>query len=280
MSSGRYETRYDHDIYGRVTRESYYDAHGQLMDRTDTGYAAEEYRYTGSSWSPSETTYLDKNAQPVICAYGYAGVSRDYDEQERLIRETYLDVEGKPMMLQAGYASLFRKYTTGGMSYIETYTDTEGHQVDKYGGYASAEYRKRVDGTITDVKFTDRQGKPVAFALNSLSLGVANAGGRTYSLTTNVEGNRFDGMQIVLWDMNNKSWIHVVTKGEMGACDGEYLHEAESGYYKLNLKGNTNKRDEGLEYIAYLEKGKQYSYHFRVYQLGPRSIKVSELTWR
>ena len=98
-----------------------------------------------------------------------------------------------------------------------------------------------------------------------------------YVFKTGVADNNFSAVNLQLIDMMSRKYVgQIATKKNAGDCTGSFIHKAESGWYIIRMKANSNKQDEGMDLIAYLQKGKTYFYSFHIDKLGKKRITVDE----
>lgn len=94
LRDGRYETGFSYDTSGRVRRESYYDDAGKPMNRLDGGFAGREISYTPGG-KVSQERYLDERGRLKLSSWGFACLTREYDDEARLIKAIYCDDNGR-----------------------------------------------------------------------------------------------------------------------------------------------------------------------------------------
>lgn len=129
LISGRYETRYQYDRDSSTRVESYHDQAGNLMNRTDTGYAICVRQYDETNHVTAES-YMDTAGRAVLCARGYARYERGYDGNHRLASERFFDAEGSPTDVAGGFAERSLTYDEAGNIVKEAFSDRLGRVVD------------------------------------------------------------------------------------------------------------------------------------------------------
>lgn len=113
----------------------------------------------------------------------------------------------------------------------------------------------------------------------SLSAGAVEQA-EVFTFTTDVEDNVFNS--IVLQIYNNDTgefYLNAYSTTTIGTHFGSYTHDFDSGIYKVRLKANSNLKDECVDYIVNLEKGKTYGFAFDVYGLEATSAEVGMLSF-
>lgn len=102
-----------------------------------------------------------------------------------------------------------------------------------------------------------------------------NADANQYEFVTNIEDNRFNAVNLQLLNATTGEYLYTFfSTASTGAFRGNYIHENETGWYLIRLKGNTNLRDEGIDALLFLRKGENYYYSFDVNDLSKKKIII------
>lgn len=141
----------------RLTKDSFYDAEGRLMLRTDQLYAERTLAYDDNGNVTSER-YYGLDGQLTIAALGYAGYDFEYDEKSRLVFGTYIGADNKPMMISDGYCSFKREYDDNDNLITEYYFDENGECIPCNKGYAGIHHVYDEQGRKTEDQFLDSEG--------------------------------------------------------------------------------------------------------------------------
>ncbi len=160
---------------------------------------------------------------------------------------------------------------------------------DEYGIY-SASIPHGTVGNKATLYYVDNAGKAyysdigVQHALSFITGPVCfsytdgakfKAGDARYEFTTGLKDNIFNGVDLQLLDtVTGKHLGSICSIRKTGSFRGGFIHKNETGWYTIRLKGNTNKRDEALDVLAYLLKGKKYYYSFDVNELSKKRIVI------
>ena len=98
-------------------------------------------------------------------------------------------------------------------------------------------------------------------------------------MTTNLEGNTFSGVHWQLIDGASGSYLETLSETQsVGEISSSYVHNRESGWYVLRLKGNSHIQDEYIDYPVYLVRGKEYSYSCVIEELLPEKITLKDVS--
>lgn len=157
--TGYASVEYQYDNAGMVCERRYYGTAGKLIRRKDTGYAVIELAYDDHGRCKSERYYGTEGHDPVISSkYHCAGFDYEYDEQGNRNKICSLDLDGELMIRSDyGYAVIDKIYDNQGNVIEEKYFDDEGNPaINKEGGYASyqSEYEK---GLWKESRYYDTQ---------------------------------------------------------------------------------------------------------------------------
>lgn len=90
------------------------------------------------------------------------------------------------------------------------------------------------------------------------------------------EGNSFNNIWMQLLNVNN-TYIQSIHQSGVQQVNQTYTHSLETGYYKINFKGNTNSLDCQYRYNIYLENGQKYIVKWKGLKLTATEIQVENL---
>ena len=99
--------------------------------------------------------------------------------------------------------------------------------------------------------------------------------GETFDFQTNIPGNEFDAVELLMIDEKNNLQV-IKVMWEEGRCEGSFVHGRGNGWYTLRLVANSNLSDEYIDMKVWLEDGKQYGYIFTVDLLDKKEAIVSD----
>ena len=126
---------YEYNKDKLVTKESYKDEKGQLVDRTDISYAIKEYMYDSDGRIISES-YYDSNENPCINNSGYHKACYEYNKDNLITRQLYKDSMDELInRSDVCYAILERKYDENNYLISELYYDADSNPCMSNEGY-------------------------------------------------------------------------------------------------------------------------------------------------
>lgn len=138
--------------------------------------------------------------------------------------------------------------------------------------------RKEVN--LSNFQFYGYAGTKEIGIQSGVSKGVVENTAGVYSFSTEVEGNKFD---LVVLEVLNKDSVNaplrICDSSSIGVLQGIYTHVAESGWYSLQLKANSNLADEYIESKVYLKQGDIYGYRFELTSLNEQSVEVKDFVF-
>ena len=142
---------------GRLVQESYFDAQGLPVIRSDKLYASITQEWDGSLITAEH--YFDAEGKPVLSPAGFASCRSRY-EGRNLIGESYFGTDGKPVLIPGGYASV--QFVRDGKGKItrESLFGTEGQPVCGNGGWAVREVEYDSSQRIICERFFKEDGTP------------------------------------------------------------------------------------------------------------------------
>lgn len=152
--------------------------------------------------------------------------------------------------------------------------------------YADLESNKITKGDNVVVYLEDYDGKkryvpltvviPECFTEKLSASEGAEISDNTCTLTTNVQGNKFDQVVLQLYSPETGEYMGIVnSSNSVGNIKGAYIHNGESGWYTLRLKANSNMRDEYVECLVYLINGRVYHYSYNIDKLTENKVEFS-----
>lgn len=211
LVTGRFETRYDYDIYGRLTFERYYGQDGKPMDRTDTHYASREICYNRQGLQSSEK-YRNAQGESVLCSEGYAEYRRTYDEGGNLTGEFYYGTDGSLVILGAGNAGYKSEYDERGNVIREIYLDASGNPATQSTGYAECRKEYNELNQLVKETYWDEKGNPAAVAKGYCGVirEYSEAGDIAREIYLNEhgeEGARGEGYSRIEWQYDDRGQV-------------------------------------------------------------------------
>lgn len=152
--------------------------------------------------------------------------------------------------------------------------------------YANLPHGEIADGDNVTVYIEEYDGKKIYVPLKAISAEVftdkllASEGtklsGDTYTLTTDIVGNKFNQIVLQLYNAETGEYINSLNStDQVGAVQGTYIHTGQSGWYTLRLKVNSNLQDEYVDCLAHLVNGSKYYYSFSVNSLSEQEANLS-----
>lgn len=100
------------------------------------------------------------------------------------------------------------------------------------------------------------------------------------TLITDVEGNRFDQVDLQLIDGKSGGCLDKIDSSDtVGLKAAVYTHELDTGEYIIRLKGNANLQDVYVDIRAFLQQGKGYEYSYNVASLDWNRIVLSDYSF-
>lgn len=147
---GIYARRYERDQKGRVIKETYLGANGNIKN-TKKGLAIREHEFTeNDDWT--KTSYFDRNHNPSKDETGVPVVNLYYDEYGNRIKEEYVNSKGELVYRNDSKSAGFEYvYDEKGFNIERTYFDIEGNKA--VGS----------NGIVGRINFYDTDGNVVKF---------------------------------------------------------------------------------------------------------------------
>ena len=157
---GCYGIRYEYNENKKITRVSYYNQHGELMNKIDKLFASRTIIYNENDKVIGEQ-YYDTNDKLTITSAGYAFYKLELDSNGRIILESYYGVDEKPIRISDGYAAIKKTYNENGNQTSETYLDEDGNLVLNSKGFAYKELIYNDLGLVEEEKYYDAENRLV-----------------------------------------------------------------------------------------------------------------------
>lgn len=97
-------------------------------------------------------------------------------------------------------------------------------------------------------------------------------------MTTDVPDNSFSLVHLQIYDAITGEYLLSFGEGYgIGSISGDYTHNLPNGLYYIRLKGNTNRADEWISTLLYIEKGSVLHYNYNIEELSPDRILISSI---
>lgn len=158
LIEGRISTRFEYDLFGRLTRESYYDMDGNPMNRTDTGYAAYIVAYNIAGKVIRER-YQDVKGELVFAPVGFAECLREYDDRQNMVCEKFVGTADHPRSVENGYDEIRREYNDDNRAICMRYYLNDRPVMVNGVAITALGYDDK--GNVTDEAYFDVDGQPV-----------------------------------------------------------------------------------------------------------------------
>ena len=114
-------------------------------------------------------------------------------------------------------------------------------------------------------------------ANQEMSAGVTKDTADTYTISTSVEGNRFNAVVFQVFDKDMKHLENINIMKDTGDVSGIYRNESDAGYYTFIIKGNSNQADEGIASRVYLNNEDEVHYQYTVDRISDKNIEVTNI---
>ena len=110
-----------------------------------------------------------------------------------------------------------------------------------------------------------------------VSDGTTIASDQSITFATQTEGNRFNTIAILAAGVESENGAaSICTFSAPGEYRGYYSHNLKSASYYVVLKGNSNLKDEFIEFICDLEQGSLYEYSFTIETFTETEIVIRD----
>jgi len=134
-SSGYAIIHREYDETGRLISENYYGTDEKPI-KLEAGQSGVRYSYYKDTWTQSEVRYCDEEGKPVMIQDGYSVIKRDFDKDDRMIKETYCDASEKVINRADGFAYTKYEYDENGSQTYVRYYDINDRPVNVSGTYS------------------------------------------------------------------------------------------------------------------------------------------------
>ena len=124
------------------------------------GFAELRREYYGCDYIEK---YYDLVGNHVITSYGYAGVKRFFDENNRITKEEYYDENDKPLSLFNEYYGILQEYDENGVLRIRRYLDVNRNPVLRKEGYLEVCWIDNESTGNRNVIFLDENGEELSY---------------------------------------------------------------------------------------------------------------------
>ena len=102
--------------------------------------------------------------------------------------------------------------------------------------------------------------------------------GRKVLMQTDIKDNNFNNVVIQLYDPYKKEYFNIdSTKSKLN--NKIYTHRRQTGDFIINLKCNSNKKDELISYNVHLENGKNYMYDLIVDSFNNKKVSITDFNF-
>ena len=194
-----------------------------------------------------------------------------YDEDLREMEYLYLIADGRVLDLQKDSLGFYSAMVGAG-------TDLSSAQliaVSFDGQYYSSDLQVKKAQLLQDqiVEFSAGSEKAPDPSVYKDELGTLTD---PYEISTDTSGNRFDSLVVQLLDVNATTFIDTLhTSTEEEKVSDAFLCRLPTGWYRFRMKANSNKKDEFIDYLVFLESGDYYAYSYQVNKLSDDTIVFS-----
>lgn len=194
-----------------------------------------------------------------------------YDEDLREMEYLYLIADGRVLDLQKDSLGFYS-------AMVGVDTDLSSAQliaVSFDGQYYSSDLQVKKAQLLQDqiVEFSAGSEKAPDPSVYKDELGTLTD---PYEISTDTSGNRFDSLVVQLLDVNATTFIDTLhTSTEEEKVSDAFLCRLPTGWYRFRMKANSNKKDEFIDYLVYLESGDYYAYSYQVNKLSDDTIVFS-----
>ena len=108
--------------------------------------------------------------------------------------------------------------------------------------------------------------------------GVTYDASKQYVFTTTANDNEFNTVSIQLLNAVTGEYLGpLLSVSETGTVNGSFIHEEENGWYLVRIKANGTTRDEAVDILSYLLKGKKYYYSINLIDRTKKQIRIGIL---
>ena len=212
--------------------------------------------------------------------------AKDHAEKYSTESETRLRI-----IHQNGFDTVYIEKDLTAARYVYLFTDEKIFDLQKneYGFYSTGIPHGAVKDKAAlyyedyagNTYYTELNTEPaISYIMGSKNLiftdgAIYNATDKQYELTTEIKDNVFNMVNIQLLDGITGKYIGMLrSETTTGTKRGSFIHKSETGWYIVSLKGNANKKDEAVNVLSYLIKGKKYNYSFDLIGFTKKRILI------
>ncbi|MGE0589235.1 MAG: hypothetical protein AB7O48_11730 [Cyclobacteriaceae bacterium] len=161
--------KYFYDDFGRFLRWEVYDKEGQVA-RGPSSTAGEYNTFEG--YELKDIIFFDEQGKPATHWSGAEKWRFTCDKFGNRTSLKYLDANDNPVNGVRGFAGMSYEWDASGRFLkTQTYINTAGHPMNHPElGYAIVEYIHDAKGLVTEIKYKDEKGEPVANRKNKVSI--------------------------------------------------------------------------------------------------------------
>lgn len=107
---------------------------------------------------------------------------------------------------------------------------------------------------------------------------VYNKTNNQFDFVTELADNKFNAINIQIMNAETGQFLfNIKSISKTGSHSDSYLHMLPSGWYAIRITANSNKKDENIKSIVYLQKGRKYYYDLNISMLTAKKIVLQEL---
>ena len=89
----------------------------------------------------------------------------------------------------------------------------------------------------------------------------------------------FNSIYVQLYNPRTNNYSSVCSTSKDNIKNFIYTHLDDTGEYVLNLKANSNKKDEMVSYKVYLENGRSYLINLGLEHFDSKNVVVNKFTF-
>ncbi|MEN1679936.1 MAG: protein kinase [Planctomycetota bacterium] len=158
-TSGFAEIQMAYDVFGRQTKQRYFDALGKPATHTDGHHGSDSvYDARGNE---VVRTFVGVGGNRVMVRFGYAEVRKTYNSFGHLVSLRYVAADGTPVARDTGIHGWDAEYDAWGNRVREAYIGVDGASA-QINGYAEVQMAYDALGRKIEQRYFDALGKPAA----------------------------------------------------------------------------------------------------------------------
>lgn len=118
----------------------------------------------------------------------------------------------------------------------------------------------------------------IGYTFDGWESNLFNLAQQKFMCINNVSGNELSNAKMQVWK-DGKFLVQPLTVRSVGDASKKYIHNYDTGMYTIRLAANGNIQDGGSYYAenVYLEKGKTYTFSFRVEEASKSKYVISNV---